>query len=58
MAANKQKYEEVLACWVPEDTGAVHVKVITLPHHDPVELTAKEAREFAQRLLALASEVE
>ena len=52
------KYEEVVSCWIPEDKGAVHVKVVTLPHNDPVELTAEEAKDLAQRLLALAAELE
>jgi hypothetical protein len=50
-------YEEVVACWLPEDCGAVHVKVDTLPHCDPVELSADQAREFAARLLKLADDL-
>jgi hypothetical protein len=52
------KHEEVVTCWVPEDKGAVHVKVIALPHNDPVELTAESAKNLGLRLLALAAEVE
>jgi hypothetical protein len=57
MSAQKY-YEEVVSCWVPEDKGAVHLKVIALPHNDPVELTAEAAKDLANRLLALAAEVE
>jgi hypothetical protein len=30
------------------------VKVITIPHHDPVEMSAEQARELAAELLKLA----
>ena len=56
--SNSPRYEERVDCWVPPDKGAVHVKVAALPHNDPVELSAKQAREFAARLIALAAEVE
>ena len=56
--SNPHTYEERVDCWVPPDKGAVHVKVVTLPHTDPVELSAEQAREFAARLIALAAEVE
>ena len=55
---NPHREEERVDCWVPPDKGAVHVKVVTLPHNDPVELSAEQAREFAARLIALAAEVE
>jgi hypothetical protein len=51
-------YEELVECWLPDDKGAIHVKVVVLPYNDPVELTASEARALAQRLLKLADEVE
>jgi hypothetical protein len=54
---NPKRYEEVVACWLPEDRGAVHVKVVTLPHYDPVELSADQAREFAAKLLKLADDL-
>jgi len=53
-----KRYEDVVACWVPDEGGSVHVKVIALPHNDPVELTAEEARDFARRLLELAAKAE
>jgi hypothetical protein len=56
--SREKSYEEVVSCWVPEDKGAVHVRVVALPQNDPVELSADAARELAHRLLALAAEVE
>lgn len=53
-----KKYEEVVACWACEGKTSVHVKVIVLPYNDPVELTAEQARDFAQQLLKLADEVD
>jgi hypothetical protein len=58
MVSKPAGYEDVISCWVPDDKGAVHVKVIALPHGDPVELSADDARELGQRLLTLAKEVE
>ena len=53
-----QLYEERVSCWIPADRGAIHVKVETLPHHDPVEMSAEQAREFAAKLLKLADELD
>ena len=39
------------------DRGAIHVKVVTIPHHDPVEMNAEQVREFAANLLKLADEL-
>lgn len=58
MATNSQEYEDVVSCWVPDEKGAVHVKVISLPSGDPVDLSADEARSLAQRLIELSKEVE
>lgn len=52
-----QGYEEVVSCWIPPDRGAIHVKVVTMPHHDPVEMNAEQVREFATKLLKLADEL-
>ncbi len=52
-----QSYEERVSCWIPPDRGAIHVKVVTIPHHDPVEMNAKQVREFAANLLKLADEL-
>lgn len=53
-----QDEEERVSCWIPPDRGAIHVKVVTLPHLDPVEMSVQEAREFAARLLQLADELD
>jgi hypothetical protein len=53
----KESYEHVVQCWVPSDKGAVHVKIVALPGHDPVELSAKQAENLAHRLLGLAAEL-
>ena len=51
------KYEEVVSCWIPPDRGAIHVKVVTTPHHDPVEMGEDEVRELAAKLIKLADEL-
>jgi hypothetical protein len=50
--------EESVSCWISPDRGAIHVKVVTLPHLDPVEMGAEQAREFAEELLKLANEMD
>lgn len=52
-----QNYEERVSCWISPDRGTIHVKVVTLPHHDPVEMSAEQARELAAELLKLADEL-
>lgn len=52
-----QAYEERVSCWIPPDRGVIHVKVVTLPYNDPVEMGAEQAREFAAELLKLADEL-
>ena len=52
-----QDYEERDSCWIPPDRGAIHVKIVTMPHHDPVEMNAGQVREFAANLLKLADEL-
>jgi hypothetical protein len=53
----KESYEQVVKCWVPSDRRAVHIKVVARPDHDPVELSAKQAKDLARHLLALAAEL-
>ena len=50
-------YEDRVSCWIPPDGGAIHVKVVTIPHHDPVEMNVEQARDFAKELLKLADEL-
>ncbi len=52
------KYEEIIMCEAPEDEGIIHIKVIALPYNDPVEFNTEEAREFAQKILSAADEIE
>jgi hypothetical protein len=56
-AEQKQSYEKVVECWASSDNGAVFVKAVARPDHDPVELSAKQAEDLAHRLLALAAEI-
>jgi hypothetical protein len=53
----KQPYEDVVHCWASSDQGAVLIKGIALPGHDPIKLSAQQAEELAHRLLALAAEL-
>lgn len=53
----KESYEEVVQCWVPSDKGAVHIKVVGPTNREAAELSAKQAKDLARRLLALAAEL-
>ena len=53
-----QGYDERVSCWIPPDRGAIHVKVVTMPHQDPVEMNAEQVREFVANLLKLVAELE
>lgn len=52
------RYEEIVSALIPPDAGAIHVRVVVVPHGDPVEMTSDEVRDFAAKLLALAAQLD
>lgn len=55
---SNQPYQEIVSCEAPEEEGILHIKVIALPYHDPVEFNTAEARAFAEAILAAVEKIE
>lgn len=52
------QYVETVSCEPSKEEGLIFMKVIAMPHGDPVEFNVEEARKFARQILAAVAEVE
>lgn len=52
------RHEEVVFCEASREQGLAFIKVVALPHQDPVEFDTAQARALAEKLLRAVEEVE
>lgn len=52
------EYSETISCEASADEGLLFIKVVAMPHGDPVEFDVTQARALAQRLLMAVDKVE
>lgn len=43
-------YQEIISCEAVEEEGLIHIKIVSLPHIDPVEFNIDEARQLFEKL--------
>lgn len=55
---NVPPYREFVDCDVSEEEGLLFIKVIAMPHQDPVEFNTAEVRAFAEKILEGVRHVE
>lgn len=51
-------YSETVSCEASADEGLLFIKVVAMPHGDPVEFDVTQARALAQRILSAVEIVE
>jgi len=55
---NDPDYRETVSCEASADEGLVFIKVVAMPHGDPVEFDVAQARSFAERIMSAVEVVE
>jgi hypothetical protein len=48
---SQSNYQETVSCEASADEGLVFIKVVAMPHGDPVEFDVPQARSFAERII-------
>jgi hypothetical protein len=56
--SNTPQYSEHIQCDVSEEEELIFIKVVAMPHLDPVEFNAAEARAFAEKILDSVRHIE
>ena len=51
-------YSETVSCEASADEGLLFIKVVAMPHGDPVEFDVAQAKALAKRILAAVEVVE
>ena len=52
------QYSETISCEASAEEGLLFIKVVAMPHGDPIEFDVSQARALAQRILAAVEVVE
>ena len=52
------QYTETISCEASAEEGLIFIKVVAMPHSDPIEFDVTQARALAQRILAAVEVVE
>lgn len=55
---SQQPYQETVSCEARQAEGVIFIKVVAMPHQDPVEFDVTQARAFAQQILSAVEIVE
>jgi hypothetical protein len=52
------EYSEIVSCEASAEEGLLFIKVVAMPHVDPVEFDVTQAKALAKRILSAVETVE
>jgi hypothetical protein len=57
-SSQEPTYSQTVSCEASADEGVLFIKVVAMPHGDPVEFDVTQARLLATRIMAAVATVE